>query len=278
MDKIQQVKNRQQQPKLKQLPRHSYAVGAIFCSFRKVLAVAVMFCAVSFFGCNSEQLDDCYTNTGPETVEVRQVEDFQRIELYNNVNLVLVPGNQTSVEVKCGKNLLDAIETEVNNGILTVRNTMKCNWVRNYDREITVTATVPQLVELRYEGSGDVTTAGQLRLDSLQLSIWGGAGSFTLDVDVPVLRLAEHYGTADITVKGKALITTIFANSFGPFYCSDLISNIVYIRNNGSNHCYVHALHVLEAEITSAGDIYFSGDPYDVKSKITGSGRLIKID
>ena len=272
------MNNRQLKRTDKHLKRCLYTVKAFVQRLPVRLAAAVLVSVVCFSGCNREQLDDCYTRTGPETTEVRQVEDFQRIRLYDNINLVLVPGNQAAVEVKCGENLLEAIKTEVTDGTLTLRNTMKCNWVRNYDREITVTATVPHLVELRYEGSGDVTTAGQLRLDSLQLSIWGGAGSFTLDVDIPILRLAEHYGTADITVKGKALITTIFANSFGPFYCNDLISNIVYIRNNGSNHCYVHALHVLEAEITSTGDIYFTGNPYEVKSKITGSGKLIKVE
>lgn len=272
------MNNRQLKLTDEQRQRYLNTALAFVLRAQMMLTAAGVLCAVFFSGCNREQLDDCYTRTGPETVEVRQVEDFQRIALYDNVNLVLVPGNQAAVEVKCGDNLLEAIKTEVTDGTLTIRNTMKCNWVRNFDREITVTATVPHLVELRYEGSGDVTTAGQLRLDSLQLSIWGGAGSFTLDVDVPVLRLAEHYGTADITVKGKALITTIFANSFGPFYCSDLISNIVYIRNNGSNQCYVHALHVLEAEITSVGDIYFTGNPYDIKSKITGSGKLIKME
>jgi hypothetical protein len=110
------------------------------------------------------------------------------------------------------------------------------------------------------------------------VSIWGGAGAFNLDLDVRNLKLALHYGTADVTVKGKALITTIFANSFGPFYCSELISNITYVRNSGTNDCYVYARHILEVEIPSVGDVYYSGDPYDIKMNVTGTGKLIKIE
>jgi hypothetical protein len=229
------------------------------------------------FSCTRDQLDDCYTNTGPQVTESRPAEYFSTIELYDNVNLVLIPGSAPELKVEAGKSIIDAITTDIENDKLVIHNTMSCNWVRNYNKEITVYATAPALHEIRYEGSGDIKTQSQLSYDSLQFSVWGGAGSFTLDLDVTKLNLALHYGTVDFNVKGKALITTIFSNSYGPFYCDELISNIVYIRNSGSNNCYVHAVHVLEAEITSVGDIYYSGDPYEVKSEITGSGKLVKV-
>jgi hypothetical protein len=246
---------------------------------QKVLRITCLLSIIVVFSsCNREQLDDCFTKTGAEITEERTSEYFYRIELYDNVNLVLVPGNSAFLEIKGGENLLSAIKTEVTDSTLVIRNTLKCNWTRNYDREITVYATAPALREILYEGSGDIRTEGQLKLDSLQINIWGGAGSFDLDLDVTNLKLAMHYGTVDITVKGTAIITTIFANSYGPFYCSELISNIVYVRNSGTNNCFVHARHILEVEIPSVGDIYYSGDPYDIKMNVTGTGKLLKMD
>ncbi len=227
--------------------------------------------------CTRDQLDDCYTNTGPQVTESRPAGNFSTIELYDNVNLVLIPGSSPELKVEAGEGIIDAIITDIENDKLVIHNTMSCNWVRNYNKEITVYATAPALREIRYEGSGDIKTQSELSYDSLQFSVWGGAGSFNLDLNVTKLNLAMHYGTVDFHVKGKALITTIFSNSYGPFYCNELISNIVYIRNSGSNNCFVHAVHVLEAEISSVGDIYYSGDPYEVKSEITGSGKLVKV-
>jgi hypothetical protein len=227
--------------------------------------------------CTRDQLDDCYTNTGPQITESRPAGSFRTVELYDNVNLVLIPGTTPELKVEAGKSIIDAVTTVIENDKLVIHNTMSCNWVRNFNKEITVYVTAPDLFEIRYEGSGDVTTQSQLIFDSLQFSVWGGAGSFNLDLNVTKLNLAMHYGTVDYHVKGKALITTIFANSYGPFYCDELISNIVYIRNSGTNNCYVHAVHILEAEITSVGDIYYSGDPYEVKGNITGSGKLVKV-
>lgn len=243
-----------------------------------VVWIAFIAVGLLVLACNREQLDDCYTKTGPQETVVREVSIFHNIELYDNVNLVLIQGNSFQIKVEGGKNILSAIKTEVADSTLIIHNTMKCNWVRSFDREITVYATIPSIREIRYEGSGDVKTEGQLKLDSLQLSIRGGAGSFNLDLDAGILKLAMHYGTTDVTVKGKALITTIFANSFGPFYCIGLISNIVYIRNSGTNDCYVYARHILEVEIPSVGNIYYSGNPYDIKMNVTGTGKLLKMD
>lgn len=231
---------------------------------------------IFLFSCTGEQLDDCFTKTGPDVTLERSVEAFHSIELYNNVNLVLIPGLQQELRIEGGKNLLDAIKTEVSDSTLTIKSTLKCNWVRNYDREITVYATVAALRHIRYESSGDINCSGPLQADSLKVSVWGGGGSINMDVNVQKLTLEMHYGTADFSCKGRSLITTIFSNSYGPFYCRDLVSNILYIRHNGTQHCYVHALHILEVEISSVGNIYYYGDPYQMKSNITGSGKLLR--
>lgn len=252
--------------------------------FRKVLYCILLMPGIGLFqalmltSCSREHLDDCFSNAGPQITEDRPVDSIVKIELYDNVNLVLIPGAAPHLSVEGGKNILDAVKTDLTDGILVIRNTLTCNWVRDYNRELTVYATTPSLREIRYEGSGDITTRDTLRCDSLQISVWGGGGSFNLSLAAGKLNLAQHYGTVDFHVSGTSLITTIYSNSYGPFYCNDLISNIVYISNRGSNNCYVHVRHILEAEITSVGDIYYSGNPYSVTSTVTGSGRLVKTE
>lgn len=228
--------------------------------------------------CGPERMDDCFTPTGPEVEIERDISPFHSIELYNNINLVIEPGILPRLRLKGGKNLLSSIKTDVNDSTLTLRNLASCNWVRDYRRELTVYVTAPVLRSIRYEGSGDLTMPEQLKFDSLNVNVLGGGGSFHLNINTERLGLFLHYGTVDFNVKGKAVITSVFANSYGPFYCNDLTSNIVYIRNSGTNDCYVSARHILEVEITSVGNIYYTGDPYQLKSNITGSGKLIKTD
>jgi len=260
---------------IENIPEHS---GNNRMFTRTKVAGGLLLFMVLFISCHRDTADDCFTPVGATITDTRLCDSVSVVELYDNVDLVLVAGNSASLSVECGKNIIDQITTKCDNGVLTIRNENTCNWVRSFNRRITVYATLPFLNEIRYESSGDVSTQGQLNADSLRLNIWGGAGSFVLDLKVTKLKLAMHYGTADVTVSGQSLITTIFANSFGPFYCQNLLSHIVYIRNSGSNDCYVNARDILETEIASVGNIYYRGNPYEIKTNITGNGKLIKME
>lgn len=233
---------------------------------------------LTLLGCKRDNINDCFTNAGAVIEEGRPVTYFEEVDLYDNVNLVIEQGTDFSIRIKGGENLLSAITTEISDSVLTIHNTMECNWVRDYENEITVYITSPFLKSIRYESSGDVDTDGVLTIEELELNAWGGSGSINLDVDCNILNLGLHYGTVDFHVTGRAITTTIYANSFGPFYCGELNSNIVFIRNSGTNNCYIHANHILGAEITSVGNIYYTGNPYDLSFSCTGTGQLIKLD
>lgn len=238
----------------------------------------IAFMMVLAVSCKRENLDDCYTNTGEVAIENRQATYFNEIELYDNVNLVIEPGDGQSIRVKAGKNLLPSISTKIVDSTLVINNNMKCNWVRNYDHEITVYVSSNNLNSIRYESSGDVTTAGTFEFDTLEINVWGGAGSVNMDVRCNRLNLGLHYGTVDFNVSGTSKMTTIYSNSYGPFHCNELKSDIVYIRSNSTNDCYVNVKYILGAEITSVGNVYYSGDPYELNCNISGSGKLIKVD
>lgn len=240
--------------------------------------LSLLFVLVIFAGCKKENLDDCFSNAGEVVTETRLLSYFENISIYDNVNLILVQGNGFSVKVEGGENLISSVQTEVTDSSLVIHNTMKCNWVRDYKNELTVYVSTASLKSIRYEGSGDIKTTGNLKFNELAISVWGGSGSFELDVDCDRLDLAQHYGTVDFNVSGKTGLTAIYSNSYGPFNCYGLNSNIVYIRSNGTNDCFVHANHILEAEITSVGNVYYKGNPFEIKTQISGTGRLIKLE
>lgn len=233
---------------------------------------------IALTSCKRDNLNDCFTNAGEVVEESRSATYFETVNMYDNVNLVIEQGTDFTIRIKGGENLLSAITTDISDSVLNIHNTMKCNWVRNYENEITVYITSPSLKSIRYESSGDLSTQGLLTIDELEINAWGGSGSINLEVECNILNLGLHYGTVDFNVTGRAVTTTIYANSFGPFYCEQLNSNIVFIRNSGTNDCYIHANHILGAEITSVGNIYYSGTPYDLNYNCTGTGQLIKLE
>ncbi len=227
--------------------------------------------------CKKEKLDDCFTSVGKFISEERPASFFHSINMKDNVNLIIKQGEQFSIEVEGGENLINAVGTEIQDSILFITNDLTCNWIRDYDNELNVIITSPALKNIRYESSGDINTDGLVKFDELAITVWGGGGSINLDLDCRVLDMGLHYGTVDFNVKGKSKMTTIYANSYGPFYCGQLDSEIVFIRNQGTNDCYIHANHILEAVITNIGSIYYTGNPYELKCNDNGAGEIRKI-
>lgn len=241
-----------------------------------IIALSFAFSSVIPFSCSIDDLGESITSTGPNTIETREIAFYDSIELYNNINIVLEPGSENTIRVQAGENELPFIKTVIANNTLMINNTMKFNWLRDYSREITVYIPSNNLKKIRYEGSGDITSSGTLKVESLDISAWGGSGDITVDVECYKLNLALHYGTVKFDVKGKSAMTTIFANSYGPFYCNKLISDIVFIRNCGLNDCFVHATTTLDAEVSSVGNIYYCGNPM-INFIKNGEGTLMRI-
>ena len=61
-------------------------------------------------------------STGEMTTEVRQLEHFSKLKLFNNVNVTIMPCDTFMIEISAGKNLIKNITSEVNNDTLIIKN------------------------------------------------------------------------------------------------------------------------------------------------------------
>lgn len=227
--------------------------------------------------CGKSDPTDCFKNTGADITEKRKASYFNKIVLNDNVNLVLTQSDDYGISVRGGKNLLKKISTDINDGVLNIENNNSCNWMRNFDREITVYANVELLNTIDYRGSGDLSSTNALVSDSLLLNVWEGAGKVDLEINVERNFIYFHIGTADIYYKGETHLSYISTTSFGPVHAEELAAHITYMSSEGSNDCYVYPLSRLEATIKNIGNIYYKGNPIIVLNDI-GAGELIKIE
>lgn len=229
--------------------------------------------------CGKDNAFDLFQSTG--SVERRQrvaTGYFDKISLNDNVNLVITQGNPTLIEVEGGSHLLSDITTEINDSTLTISNNNKYNWVRSYDKKITVYLQLSHLIMIRYESSGDITTSDTIHEDSLRIEAWGGSGTIAMAVECGSLSLVQHYGSMDFDFTGKNSITYIYAGSYGAFHCLGLKSDCTFIRSEGTNDCYVNAKDWITADIHSSGNTYYTGNPGLVSRTGTGSGQLIPFE
>jgi hypothetical protein len=178
--------------------------------------------------------------------------------------------------VEAGEKIIGGIKTVTDNRQLIIDNTNTCNWVRSYDKPLNVYVHVKNLRKIYYLSAGNITTTNVLTPESFLLDVWGGCGSIDLSINVNQGFIYEHMGTADITVRGRAVYNSVVLGDFGFLQLKDLNTDFTYVSNTGTNDCYVNAVKYLDATIRSIGNIYYTGKPDTVYAHITGAGQLIE--
>jgi hypothetical protein len=217
----------------------------------------------------------CVSPSGPMTKQVRIVADFSEIMVNDNVNLILTTDSAGPVVVEAGSNLIGGIKTTVGNGALTLSNTNACNWLRDYSKPVNVYISAQKVWRVKYNGSGDISTSGTLKLDSLTIEVWGGCGTIDVALDIWQGNFSMNAGTVDFRLRGVSAITSVYSGDYGLFDARNLQTGFTFITNRGSNDCYVKVTTALEAKIESIGNIYYTGSPASVTTTITGTGKVI---
>jgi len=228
--------------------------------------------------CDKDLLN--FPKSAGNTVTItRPVENnYTKIYLNDDVNLVITQGDTYTIKLEGGENLLPQIETLISDSTLTIRNKNTFNWLRSYDKEITAYVTLPHILELQYAATSTVTNTDTIREDSLTVTATGGSGYIDLIIKTGTAKLSIISGSADMKFSGRTGVNFIFSDGYGPFNCLNLESGFLFMRNSSTNDCYINVVYHLEYEIMGLGNIYYRGDPPEISGTTTSSGKLIKYE
>lgn len=238
------------------------------------LKIAIFIIMLLTVSCSKLNPTDCFKSNGTVTTQTREVSPYLYLNMKNNVDVFLTYDNQYSIEVRAGKNIIPGIKTTIANGTLTISNENTCNWVRSYETPIEVYLGIPRLDSIIYQSSGNLISVNKWSGDSIKLDVLEGAGSINLWIDMRKSSLNLHYGTADLIVRGKSHISYLYSGGYGPADLSALETEFTYMTNNSTNICRVRSNLVLHVGIFNVGDVYYSGNPLEITTEITGTGEL----
>ena len=219
----------------------------------------------------------CISSNGQLTSQVRSLPAFNIVDLRDNVSLILSTDTATRVRVEAGENIIGGISTQVTDGQLLIHNNNKCNWLRDYSKPVNVYISGNNLWKIKYNGSGNVTSQGTLKQDSINIEVWGGCGTLELTLNVGKGSFSLNMGTATYRLHGISSVTSAYMVDYGLYDARDMLTEYTFITNKGTNDCYVNASKYLEATIGSIGIIYYVGEPYLIQTHIFGSGNVLPI-
>ena len=245
---------------------------------RKVFFNIIFFCIYfAMLACNSENAFDCIKKTGPVVMDVVPVADFDKISLHDNINLILVSGNDMMVQIEAGKNLISKISFYVSDNTLIIENLNTCNWVRDY-KAINVYVTNPSLVEVHMHGYGSVISKDTLHTGYLSIISTDSPGDVNLVIEGDALYIVSN-NLANFTIAGSLDFLKVgFYFNDSKFFGKNLQVNKIEIDHNGINTIMVSPSDQLMGIIGNTGNVEIYTDPPVIDLKYLGSGRLIRKD
>ena len=230
----------------------------------------VYLCSVLLLQTACAGLDDCVKSSGATSIKPidLQGQTFSTVVVNRGIALVVEQGPVYAVTVKAGHNLVDDIQVQISNNILTLKDGTSCNWTRDYG-QTTIYITAPDLTHIHSKTELDITSAGVLSFPHLRLYAMDildgypgvGNGDFRLEVNCPNLTI-ENNDLSRYFIRGS--VQNLWVNFYewgGIFYGQELVANAIQVYHRGSNDLYVHPVESITGSIYNLGNIYCSPRP-----------------
>lgn len=211
---------------------------------------------------------------GVNKKETRQVGSFSGVASSGSWDILLAYGNSNSIEIEGDENLLEYIETKVENGKLNIRARKNAN-IR-YKNKIVVYVTMSQVKGIYLSGSGDIIGKGNFSNPGTTNIAVSGSGNIKLDFGRFTAIDASVSGSGGIMLKGTSNEVDARISGSGRINCKEVVSDDVTAHISGSGSIRVQANTSIDARISGSGNIYYTGGAKNIRTHKAGSGRIVK--
>jgi hypothetical protein len=228
------------------------------------------------FACKKPEDRSCLKKSGGMAERTVTVQNFDRLFLKEHIEYVLIQDSTDKVVIRGGENLLNFITIESTDGLLTLSNHNKCNYLRHY-ATVKVEIHYTKLINILYEGTETLTTEDTLKTDYLTLTLKDGGGSMDVCIDALDVNAVNTNGWGDLKLSGKAVTTKMQISGDGCFDCQHLeTQGMLNVISSSSRPQKVKASGIpLKAEINGIGNIEYVGFPSTIFLSRYGKGELI---
>jgi len=200
--------------------------------------------------------------------------NFEAVKAAGSFDVFFSQADVNEIRIEADENLMKYILTSVENGVLRIRTKSGVNIRPSQDIKVYVKS--PKFKSVGLAGSGNMVAETKITsTEKIKLSIAGSGDIKLQEIDAPQVDVnisgsgkAEGFGTTrdlDIDVAGS-----------GDVMMKDLKAENAKISIAGSGNVWVFASMKLDVRVAGGGDIHYYGNPADIKSKLAGSGNLIK--
>lgn len=229
-----------------------------------------------------EKPSDCVKSSGPLKSKIYTGLTFTKLIVRQGVGVVITEGNDYSVEVRTGENLINDIEVKQSGEFLTLSDNTSCNWVREYG-ETMVYITAPNLTDIYSKTGQDIISNGILTYPSLRLCLMdsndGFSGSGTGDIRLQINNqslIAENNEVGRFYIQGHTQVLSVnFYEGGGVFHGENLYADAISFYHRGSNDMFLRPVNSIDGDIFNIGDVNCYSRPPVATVREHYRGRLV---
>ena len=233
-----------------------------------IMALSLNSCIIDFDGDGDGFGTNCIRGSGPNVVEILDINEFDGLSLQISANVFITQGPVFEVRAEGQANIIRELELDVRDGFWEIEFD-RC--VRN-SNDLRIYITMPVITELQISGSGDIFGENIFVTDDIFLRI-SGSGNMDLGLDSDDVNLTIS-GSGNMRLEGTADDLSIQIAGSGDVFAFDLASSSANINIRGSGDAEVAVESTLDVRISGSGDVFYKGNPI-IDSSISGSGRVI---
>lgn len=231
---------------------------------------------VFLVSCHSDPIPDCFNSTGPEQKITRILPVHPgTVEIKDNVDVVWHRSDSSYLVLTCGRNLAKKVITDVKDGNLTIGNINKCNWVREYNREMKVDLFCREPKSLYLKGYGEFRCADTLWCNKLAVYHYG-AGSSQLMLRTGQLSI-DFNCIGHMTLNGNSQTASYYTQDVGILKATGLKVNTLEIKVEGDNDVWVDAQDSLKGALLTSRTVFYAGKP-KLAMEVKNGGKLVPIN
>lgn len=232
-------------------------------------------------GCEPYQLDDCFSSAGDVKSEHRELASFDRVQVGQKFDVQLIQDTTKpeSIEITCGSNLLEGIESKVKDGMLEVRNRNTCNFVRSFKDRIQLVINVHDVREMTISGDVFVHSTDTLFLENLHI-YQSGLNDIDLILNVKERVLVNSINSGLTILHGRSRKLEGSIEEVSDLDARNLVCEEVLIDSHTPLDCYINATRLIFVKIFNRGNIFYMQEPSGLKELNVkeGSGELLKFE
>lgn len=240
-------------------------------STRYILSLVMI--GILCLSCNKD--DVCSEGSGDIITKTMDIQSFTGIDLKISGDVVLTQGPIQNVSITGGENAINALKTNVENGVWRIKNKDACS-----NQDIHINITVPNIDKVYISGSGDIVVNNFNNQNDMTLKISGSG-----NMDLHAMTGCEHLvvkisGSGDVNLQDSFSpleLMTISMSGSGHFTGFNAPTKTCYISNSGSGSNKVSVINNLEVSISGSGNTYYKGNP-NLDTSISGSGKVIDVN